>query len=110
MANTAAQLCAAAIASAGGTLYTSTGVVTILKSFDVCNTTGVVITVRIHIVPQGGSAGADNALYYDFPIAPNTQQGHLGWEGEQVMPANSFLYCKASASGLCILASGITHS
>jgi len=107
MANTAKQLAQAAIGTGSYTaLYTVPGSTkTILKSFDICNTTSGLIKVRVCLVPSGGSPGTANALLYDYGVPGN---GIFGWEGEQVSyDAGSTIQTEANFAGLTITASGV---
>ncbi len=69
MANTPKQLGQAAITAGVTTLYTVPGATTtVLKSFDICNTSSTNKLVRVFLVPSAGAAGTDNAILYDFII------------------------------------------
>lgn len=104
---TAKQLGQAAIGTSVSTLYTVPGsTTTILKSFDICNTTPNTIHVRVHIVPNAGSQNTNNALLYDYSVFAK-DSGIFGWEGEQVMAAGSTVQIQADATGLTITASGV---
>lgn len=106
MANAPVQLCQAAITASVVTEYTVPGSTTvILKSFDVCNTTGAAIMLNLFLVPPSGTAGAANALLYGYSIAANDSKG---WEGEQVLPAGASIAASASTTGLTITASGVS--
>lgn len=105
---TAKQLGQAAITTGVTTLYTVPGLTTtILKSFDICNTTGSGIKVRVFLVASGGSAGTSNALIYDSVVPSQTEGFPYGWEGEQVLGAAATIQIQASATGLTITASGV---
>jgi len=42
-------------------------------SLVLCNNSGGAATYRLHLVPNGQTAGAGNAIYgYDFSLTPNT--------------------------------------
>lgn len=103
---TATQLGQGAIGTGGyGTLYTVPAATkTILKSFDICNTTSGRLLARVCLVPNGGSPGTANALLYDFPVPGN---GIFGWEGEQVLGTGATIQTQGSAAGLTITASGV---
>lgn len=76
---------------------------TIVKAFDICNTTGNQATFYISLVPIGGSAGTDNALFYNAKIPGYST---VQWCGTQVLNAGESIYVKASATGCTISASG----
>lgn len=86
------------------TLYTvPVATTTIMRSFDVCNTTTNALTFRLYLVPNGDSAGVDNALRYDRSVPG---KGDYGWEGEQVLSAGDTVQASGSA-GLTITMSGV---
>ena len=95
----------AAITGSLATLYTVPALTrTILKDFDICNTSGGALTVDVHLVPSGGSATTDNALLYGYSINANAT---LQWTGSQVMNTGDFIRVKASGLGCSITASGV---
>lgn len=81
----------------------------VLKSFDICNTTATSITVRIHLVPSGGSADTSNALLYDYTIYAK-DSGIFGWEGEEILLTGATIQISASAAGLAIHMNGIEQT
>lgn len=94
--------------SAGSAEYTVPGATNaILKSMDFCNTTGQIITLRLHLCLSGATADTTNAIFYDFPIYPSSQGGGLSWEGEKVMATGDFIQAIASASGLVAFINGV---
>lgn len=42
---------------------------TVISTLAICNTNAAARTIRVYIVPDGGSAATSNALYYDLSIA-----------------------------------------
>lgn len=93
-----------AMATSYATVYTSpTNTRTNVVDITVCNTAGSGATVSISFVPSGGTAGADNALYYDTAIAANDV---LHWVGEQVLNAGDTIQCEASATTCTISITG----
>lgn len=108
MTTTPKMLCQAALPTSGSTVYTVPALTTtILKSFDICNTTGSAIKARVHLVPTSGSNTTFNALIYDSPVMANTEGFPFGWEGEQVLDTGMSIYVVGSAAGLTITASGV---
>lgn len=95
-----------ASANAGGfsTLYTvpSTQQMTI-TDIEICNTGNATATFYISFVPSGGTAGANNALFYAAPILPNST---VQWTGTQVLAASSTVQGYASANTVSIMISG----
>lgn len=98
------QLGQAAIAVLGTTLYTTpANTRSFVKSMTLCNTTSGAITFNFHLIPSGGTAGTDNALFYGSSIAPNTT---IQWDGVQIMNDGDSLYLSADVVGLTITVSG----
>lgn len=94
----------AAITNVIATLYTvPVNTRTLLKDFDICNTTAGALTVDVHLVPSGGSATTANALLYGYSINANAT---LQWSGTQVLNAGATIQVKASGAGCTINASG----
>ena len=55
------------------TLYTvPASTDTIVSTVNACNTTASAATLRIFVVPNGGTAGLNNALFYDGSLAANS--------------------------------------
>jgi hypothetical protein len=101
---TPAKLAQGAITGSTTTVYTvPASTRTMVKEIDICNTTGGALTVNVHLVPSGGSAGTSNALLYGTSINANST---LQWSGVQVMNAGDTIQVQGSALGLTILASG----
>jgi len=100
------QLAQAAMTTSYATIYTTPSQVptrTILKDINVINTTGGSLNIYISIVPSGGTAGTDNALFYGNLLPANTT---MQWTGSQVMNPNDTLQVKASNVGCTITVSG----
>lgn len=75
----------------------------ILKTFDICNTTSNLIKVNVYVVPSGSVVGTDNALFYEYPLQPNIP---IQWTGTQIMNEGDTLVTKADTIGSTITASG----
>ena len=53
-------------------IYTSSGA-SAITTIHLCNTTGATVTANVYLVPSGGTAGANTAIYTDLSItAQNT--------------------------------------
>ena len=72
---------------------------TYVKDINVCNTTGSAITIDISLVPNEGTPGAANALYFGFSVAANTT---LQWKGSQIMNEFETIQVKASSTGCTV--------
>lgn len=90
------------------TLYTSPGnTETYVRDITVCNTTGTAVTFYISLVPQGGTAGASNAIFYANSLAANTT---IQWSGFQVLTAGGTIQGYASSTGCTFSISGGTSA
>ena len=99
------QLVQATITASAVTIYTvPTSTTAIIQSVDVVHTSGSTRTVRVHIVPSGGSAGTDNALLYDITIAAS---GTINYGGPLTIETGGFISVLADSTGLTITVSGL---
>lgn len=74
-----------------------------ITDIEICNTGNTTATFFISFVPSGGTAGANNALFYSAPIAPNST---VQWTGAQVLAASSTVQGYASSNSVSIMISG----
>lgn len=98
------QLGQTALTTSFSTVYTAPASTrTYIKQVDICNTTSSAIEIFVSLVPSGGTAGTDNALFYN-----TTLDGYstLSWTGTQIMNAQGTLQAKASGVGCTLTASG----
>lgn len=101
---TPVKLGQAAITTSYATVYTTPAESrTIVKEFDIINTTAGALDIYVSIVPSGGSAGTSNALFYANSLPANTT---MQWTGTQVMNAGDTIEVKASNVGCTITISG----
>ena len=100
---------ATANSAVGANSITTQQTTTYVKDINICNTTGAPITVNVHFVPPGGTAGTGNAILYGFSVAAN---GVERWTGTQLLPpstsstSKTTIQASASAAGLTITISG----
>lgn len=98
------QLGQTALTTAFSTVYTvPASTRTYIKQVDICNTTSSAIEIFVSLVPSSGTAGTNNALFYN-----TTLDGYstLSWTGTQIMNAQGTLQAKASGVGCTLTASG----
>ena len=98
------QLGQTALTTSFSTVYTAPASTrTYIKQVDICNTTSSAIEIFVSLVPSGGTAGTNNALFYN-----TTLDGYstLSWTGTQIMNAQGTLQAKASGVGCTLTASG----
>ena len=98
------QLAQSALTTSYVTIYTvPASTRTYLKDMDICNTTSGALNVFVSVVPNGGTSGTSNAIFYTTPVpAYSTVQ----WSGTQVMLPGVTIQAKGSGSGLTITVSG----
>ena len=92
------QALASGAAGTGGysTLYTVPGGRQMaIVDIEICNTSATPATFYVSLVPQGGTAGASNAIFYAAPINGNST---VQWTGQQVLGAGGFVAAYASAA------------
>lgn len=93
-----------AITTSYTTVYTTpSSSRTFLKEFDIINTTAAIVHIYVSLVPDGGTAGTSNALFYYNALPAYTT---MQWTGSQVMNEGDSIQVKASATGCTITASG----
>lgn len=98
------KIAQAAIGTTLSTLYTVPASSTLLvKDFDICNTTTAAITITVHFVPSGGTAGAANMIVPAYSLPANAM---MQWAGTQVLNVDDFIQVIASAVGSTINISG----
>ena len=68
-----------------------------IVDIEICNTSAAPATFYVSLVPAGGTAGANNAIFYAAPIAGNTT---VQWTGQQVLEAAGFVAAYASSSSV----------
>jgi hypothetical protein len=80
----------------GTTIYTvPTGQRCQVEDITIANTTSLAATCSIHLVPSGGSAAANNAMFGTVTIPANTT---IQWTGMQVLNAGDFIQGIAGAA------------
>lgn len=87
------------------TLVTGSTNGSIVSSFTACNTTTNPDTIRVSIVPNGGTLGTSNYLYYGFTIAANsTIQETPGW----ALESGATLHVYSTNGYTTFVATGVT--
>ena len=86
-------------------LTVPSGRTNVLKQLVFNNTTASAVTVTVHVVPNGGSVLASNAIITTLSIGPSSQ---IIWSADIPMSAGETLRAAASASNAVTLtATGI---
>jgi len=97
--------------STGSSVYSvanTVGLYSIIKSINICNTSSASnATASIHILVDGASAAADNAIIKDALIIKNDV---MYYNTSVVLPANSALYVSSSASDITFTISGVEYA
>lgn len=105
MADTGKRLDTRGIGTSLTTHYTVPGSTrTRVTEIWLCNTTTAPITVRVHVVPSGGSADTSNAFLYDAIIEPNDP---YPLPMNTWMNTGDFIRMSASATGVAATISGV---
>ena len=78
-----------------------------LETIDVVNTNATATTFDVYLVPQNGTAGTGNALFYQQTLQPKQ---NIQWTGIQVIDSQSTIQVNASATGVTIRISGETYA
>lgn len=94
----------AAIGTGITTLYTvPSSTRAFVKNLDFVNTSASNLTYRIFLVPSAGTAGTDNAIFYDFPIG---SKENIQWTGTQILNEGDMIQIQSSGTGITVTASG----
>lgn len=94
----------AAIGTSTTTLYTvPPSKRAFVKNLDFVNTSAGSLTYRIFLVPSAGTAGTDNAIFYDFPI---DSKENIQWTGTQILNEGDTIQVQSSGTGITVTASG----
>ena len=87
------------------TLVTGSTNGTIVSSFTICNTSGSNDTIRVALVPNGGTLGTSNYVYYNFVIPTgSTLHETPGW----TLESGATLHVYSTAGTSTFVATGIT--
>jgi len=98
------QLGQAAMTTSYVTIYTvPTNTRTYVKDITISNTTSSLIGIYVSLVPNAGTAGSSNAIFYNNALPANTT---VQWTGSQIMDSGSTIQVKASAAGCTITTTG----
>lgn len=101
---TPTKLGQAAMTTSYATIYTTPeNTRTFVKDIDIINTTSAIVHIYVSLVPVGGTAGTDNALFYYNALPAYTT---MQWAGSQILDVGDFISVKASAVGCTITVSG----
>lgn len=74
-----------------------------ISDIEICNTGNTTATFYVSFVPYGGTAGANNALFYAAPIPAKTT---VQWTGSQVLAPSTSVQAYASANTVSFMISG----
>ena len=76
---------------------------TYVKDITITNTTGSTIRIYVSLVPDEGTPGASNALFYNTILPAYTV---VQWTGAQIMNVSDTVQVKASAAGCTVNITG----
>lgn len=100
------QLGQAAMTTSYATIYTTPSnpaTRTYIKDITIVNTTASPINVYVSIVPDSGTAGSSNAIFYGNALPGATT---VQWTGSQIMSSGGTIQVKASAAGCTVTVTG----
>ena len=100
--DTAVKLGPKAITTSVTTAYTvpsTTGIKSIIKNFEITNTSTNDVLLRVFLVPSAGSSGTGNAMIYDEKIV---KDGHLSFNGAEVLEEGDTIEVQADLVGLTL--------
>jgi hypothetical protein len=78
-----------------------------ISTIDIVNTNSTATTFDVYFVPQSGTAGTGNAVFYQQTLQPKQ---NLQWTGIQVIDSLSTIQVNGSATGVTIRISGETYA
>jgi hypothetical protein len=85
----------------------TSGNYTIIKSINICNTSGSDKTCSLHILQDANAAAANNKVLSNVTVSANNV---LYYNTSLVMPANSKIYVSQSTSDLTFTISGVEYA
>jgi hypothetical protein len=89
------------------TASSNVGSYSIIKTINVCNTSGTDKTFSLHILPSGASAAANNKILSNITVAAN---GIVYSNSVYVLNAGESLYYDPVDSNLTVLVTGVEYT
>jgi len=77
-----------------------------VQDFGVCNLTASTVALTVYAVESGGSAGASNTVYYQYPVVANDSGTLTALIGGIFEPGTAFVATCDTATGLNLWLSG----
>ena len=74
-----------------------------ITDIEICNTGSTAASFYVSFVPSGGTAGANNAIFYNAPIGGRTT---VQWTGNQVLGPSTTVQAYASSNAISFMISG----
>lgn len=93
-----------------GNVYTTANTVgnyTIIKTINICNTTGTDAACSIHLLQGANTAAANNKIISNMNVSANNV---LYYNTSVVIPANSKIYVSQSGTSLTFTISGVEYA
>lgn len=98
------------IAATATTYYTATNVKARIDAMTLTNTTAGAITVDLHLVPSGGTAGVTNQILDGYSVAANASYVVKEAIGHWVEAGGTIQALASSATSVTIVASGVEYT
>lgn len=80
---------------------------TIIKTINICNTTGTDASCSVHILQGAATAAANNKILSNLNVSANNV---LYYNTSMIIPSNSKLYVSQSGTSLTFTISGIEYA
>ncbi len=102
------NLAKAAVGTGAGTLLYTVPNAFIVDVTDITmsNTTAGALSLKVHLVPTGGSVADSNMMIPNVSIPANT---FVQWSGNQTLQAGGFIQGIASGAGVSVTINGDEH-
>lgn len=98
---------AAITTGAGNLLYTAPNAFRAdIQDIVMSNTTAAAISLKIHLVPAGGSVADSNMMVPNVAIPGNT---FIQWTGNQTLEPGGFIQGIGSSAGISVTINGDEH-
>lgn len=88
------------------TLSSNSGSYAIIKNINICNTGAGTILCNVHLIPSGGSAGANNRIMSNYVVASAET---VSYDSAIVMNAGSSIYVSSNVTTATYVISGVEY-
>lgn len=89
------------------TVGSNAGSYTIVKNFNICNTSTSPTTCNVHILASGASAGSNNAIMYALTVGAKET---VSYDSSIVLPASYSIYVVNPSNNITFCISGAKYA